>query len=311
MKVRGKLPDPKPVAHHPDEIGPGWLRLDAARIERALAHYRNADFVAPDMMRLADRALALEAQYHSRFAPLAEGYPLAAEQAAARIEEGRPLLDADELPLDGMLLRLLVEDVIALADFTPAEIQQQLRDWLDRLAANADGLEQLLRLSVTREKEAVAAAAKAAGLADEVYWFVLHQVGCAMLPAYAEHLAPLVADDRWLRGTCPICGNAPVMGALVGEGGKRHLVCGVCRFVWSFGRMRCPHCDNQNLDRLRVLTVSDDSPYRLDVCDECRSYVKTIDYRLAPEHQAVLIPVEDAATLYLDLKAGEEGFRGK
>ena len=311
MKVRGKLPEPKPTPHHPDEVKPGVLALDPARIDAAVTAHLGAEYASDDVLRLTRRALALAEKYRPLIAPLAEQYTLPSDQAATRVEEGVYLLDADKIALDLPLLHALVGEVIDLADFTDEPIRQALRKWHVQLADQPEALARLVRLNLRREEKAIAEAAEEAGLDKQVYWFVVRQVGCAFFPAFAAKLAPLVKDERWLRGTCPICGNGPVMAALVGDGGKRHLVCDVCGFVWTFARMRCPFCDNQKAETLKVLAVSDQSPHRLDVCENCKRYVKTLDYRLADAAQAVLLPIEDAATLYLDIKAGEAGYESK
>ena len=56
-----------------------------------------------------------------------------------------------------------------------------------------------------------------------------------------------------------------------------------------------------------MLAPSEGSPYRLDTCDKCKRYLKTFDYRLLDEKHIVVPGLEDAATLYLDLAAENEG----
>jgi len=146
-------------------------------------------------------------------------------------------------------------------------------------------------------------------LLRESFFFLLHNLGSAVLPAFAHTLAHHVRDEQWMFGNCPICGNQPAMGALVGDGGKRHLYCGACNFVWTFPRLKCPYCGNEDSEQLRALTHDEEAPHYLDACLACERYVKTVDYRKADAKRVVLLPVEDAATVFLDIMAANEGYR--
>jgi len=48
--------------------------------------------------------------------------------------------------------------------------------------------------------------------------------------------------------------------------------------------------------------------HRIDVCDKCKRYVKTIDSRKTDNVMNLF--VENLSTLALDIVADEEGFRG-
>ena len=46
--------------------------------------------------------------------------------------------------------------------------------------------------------------------------------------------------------------------------------------------------------------------YRVDVCDQCRKYMKTVDTR--ETRHVIHAPLEQVSTLHLDFKAQEMGF---
>ena len=51
------------------------------------------------------------------------------------------------------------------------------------------------------------------------------------------------------------------------------------------------------------------SPYRIDVCEQCKRYIKTLDERKGGDEKRAFIPsVEDLATMYLDIVAEKEGY---
>jgi len=70
--------------------------------------------------------------------------------------------------------------------------------------------------------------------------------------------------------------------------------------------VKCPFCGNEEQQTLSYFTVEGDERYRVDVCDVCKHYIKTLDFRNAGEE--AILDVEDVATLHLDMLAHEEGY---
>ncbi|RJQ61427.1 MAG: formate dehydrogenase accessory protein FdhE [Desulfobacteraceae bacterium] len=126
------------------------------------------------------------------------------------------------------------------------------------------------------------------------------------LSACADHLsAYLNRDDPWLKGYCPICGSAPILSILSDEG-ARSLVCGFCRHQWPVKRACCPFCSNLDSRKLRYFYSEEEEGLRVDLCDNCKKYVKTVDARKAG--RLLYPPLEQVSTLHLDIKAEEMGF---
>lgn len=96
------------------------------------------------------------------------------------------------------------------------------------------------------------------------------------------------------------------MARLAGETGKRYLQCHLCRSEWLFRRIECPFCGNNDQDTLRFFYIEDDEVYRVEVCDQCKAYLKTVDTRNTEKTRALF--VEDPATIHLDIIAKREGF---
>jgi FdhE protein len=120
----------------------------------------------------------------------------------------------------------------------------------------------------------------------------------------AEDLARFLAGGTWERGVCPICGSLPALGWLSAEG-ERFLHCGFCWHRWPMRRLACPFCDQPN--RLSYIYTDEEPEYRIDVCDACRRYLKTVDSRNLP--RPAYPPLEQVASLHLDLKAAESGYQ--
>jgi len=129
------------------------------------------------------------------------------------------------------------------------------------------------------------------------------------LQPYAEYLAD---HSAWVApaGTppvCPLCGGKPQAGALrpEGDGGKRSLICALCALEWDYRRLVCPACGEEDVHKLAVYTAKEFSHVRVEACDACRTYIKTIDFTKDGRADPV---VDELATLPLDLWAGEHGY---
>jgi FdhE protein len=130
----------------------------------------------------------------------------------------------------------------------------------------------------------------------------------ALLQPFAELLAGRGNPDTQSTGcTCPFCSARPGAGILrgEGEGAKRSLLCSLCATEWQYRRVVCPNCGEEDKDRLPVYLAEDCGYVRVDACDTCRRYIKSVD--LTKDGHAVPM-VDEIATLALTLWAEENGY---
>jgi FdhE protein len=110
-------------------------------------------------------------------------------------------------------------------------------------------------------------------------------------------------------GPCKMCGGRPWISsrraASNTDGASRFLHCALCSFAWQVPRIRCPRCDEQDPEKLPGFSVPQHPFARIEACETCRGYVKsidlTVDARAIPE-------IDDLASLTLDLWAVEQKF---
>jgi FdhE protein len=141
--------------------------------------------------------------------------------------------------------------------------------------------------------------------ADPVRDFVVE----AVLQPFAEcAAAPRRGRLRAGHGPdCPVCGRPASAGVLreEGHGAKRTLWCGLCLTEWDYQRLVCVACDEQRFDALPVYTADAYAVARIEGCDTCHTYLKTIDLTKT----GVAVPmVDDLATLPMDLWARQSGY---
>jgi FdhE protein len=113
--------------------------------------------------------------------------------------------------------------------------------------------------------------------------------------------------DTTSAARCPLCASAPVAAALreEGQGAGRSLFCSLCFTEWDYPRIQCPACKENRFDALPVYTADAPANVRVDACDSCRTYVKTIDLT----RDGLAVPtVDDLASLPLDLWARDRGY---
>jgi FdhE protein len=142
---------------------------------------------------------------------------------------------------------------------------------------------------------------------DAVAMFVAESIVQPWAEREAKMLAPQSVPGAQTPARCPACGCAPVAGVLreEGHGARRTLVCARCATEWSFRRVCCPACGEDDFDSLPVYTADPFEHVRVEACDRCRRYLKSVDLT----RDGLAIPqVDDLASLPLDLWAREQGY---
>lgn len=131
----------------------------------------------------------------------------------------------------------------------------------------------------------------------------------ALLQPCAERLAldssPRTATTM---SVCPVCGSRPQAAVLrpEGDGGKRFLLCSFCLTEWEFRRILCPVCGEEDYKKLPRYTAEDPVSLRVEACDTCHFYLKSIDMTV----DGLAVPlVDEVASVPLDLWAAEHGYK--
>jgi len=112
-------------------------------------------------------------------------------------------------------------------------------------------------------------------------------------------------ESTWGKGYCPVCGSLPGLSMFIGEG-ERFLFCSFCWNQWSSRRLFCPFCDNTDSKTLNYFYSEEEKEYRVDLCDSCKKYIKTVDNRETQRY--IYPPLEAVSTLHLDIEAQKKGF---
>ncbi len=195
----------------------------------------------------------------------------------------RPLLSSDDTMQDA-LNRLLTSEAIS-----PPNIDTLLND----LQTNGETRLNQLADDIT--------------VAPDTPAFLLQIVLSPFFEKAAQPHQKWIEKAQWRGGNCPMCGSEPVMARLTREEGQRIFTCSLCHTEWPFARLHCPFCEDTNSLELNYFTLDDDKTYRVDCCDKCQRYLKTVDERVV--NYPINILVENEITAHLDAVATEQGYQ--
>jgi FdhE protein len=82
-------------------------------------------------------------------------------------------------------------------------------------------------------------------------------------------------------------------------------LCATCLTTWPFRRVLCAYCGQEDEHKLGYFHSPQYDHLRVDACDTCRHYLKTIDLT----RLGVAVPlVDEVAGAALDLWAREQGY---
>jgi FdhE protein len=143
------------------------------------------------------------------------------------------------------------------------------------------------------------------GLDAQVLSFLVFSSTRPSIEAARDQLLKGIETAGWRECTCPVCSSPPVLSLLEGDPARRHSLCSYCGHQWRVDRVSCSCCGNNDPDSLQSFFDEDEKTCRIELCDKCHQYVKTIDCRSLEESDPSL---EDLATLHLDVVATEKGY---
>jgi formate dehydrogenase maturation protein FdhE len=226
------------------------------------------------------------------------------DEARALLQQGKPLLNLDEIEIDsGKLTELAMQIAFAIAEQRRERVRElaDIHAWLHRRRDRMRSLAiAYLRGNGIPDSNS--------GIDGGLLAFVVHSALRPFLRAYADALGRFVDAGAWYRGYCPICGGEPDMAALEKSGGRRRLLCSRCDAEWSYRRLGCPFCGNDDPKDLAFFP-SDDKVYRLAVCECCHRYIKTVDLRETPTERP--LAAARVLTAGMDVAAQGTGYQAR
>lgn len=109
---------------------------------------------------------------------------------------------------------------------------------------------------------------------------------------------------------CPFCGGVPQVSFLkikeaTSESGNRDLVCATCTINWSYRRVACAYCGEEQPTKLGYFHTPEYDHIRIEACDTCKRYIKGVDLT----RLGFAVPlVDEVAAAALDVWSHEHGY---
>ncbi|MHB8772870.1 MAG: formate dehydrogenase accessory protein FdhE [Syntrophales bacterium] len=255
-----------------------------------------------ELLEILEEILILREEYRHR---MKQGiFPVAEKFIAAKLAGGLPLVDFSALESDLTDPRDYFLALLEIAEKrSPGETGEMARKIRSGEIEFTDLIYESFNPLPPDEEELAGEAEE--NSFDLVELFIEESLRPALEQVVAAY-GDAVARSEWSEGYCPICGREPKIGEVRDDEGTRYLFCNQCGFEWQYRRIKCPFCGNEEQQTLAYFTIEEDDRYRVDVCNECKRYIKIVDFR--DTRQKADLDVEDIATLHLDMLANDEGY---
>lgn len=219
--------------------------------------------------------------------------------------EGLPLLRKEDFPVDIDASVALFHTLCAMGRTANPHMAAEVKKIEQALSENRLDLKKLITDGGSEQEVGHSAAGQ--GLDGHVLAFLVLSSIRPSIEAGREQLDGELDPETLRKGHCPVCGSLPSLNLLKGEGGKRYSLCSYCGFQWRIDRLSCPVCGSQEPDDLSYFFGEGEENCRIELCDKCHHYIKTVDLRNLELSDPCL---EDLGSLHLDILAARKGYMG-
>ncbi len=216
--------------------------------------------------------------------------------------EGKPLIGNSEIDISG-LSEFFMDIFNIYKKFTTRKSEEVLAA-VEKLAPD---LPAILEEFLFRKGDTQMQAHLSDSLPAEILVFLVKNTLTPLVEEYSERVVPSIDLDSWERGRCPVCGHPPGLAELkkTPSGRQRYLFCSLCHTPWPFQRLKCPFCEKTEEKETEYLSFPDEENYRVDICNSCKSFIKTVI-----NNNAGLSPVLlDWSSQHIDVSAIQRGYK--
>ena len=277
------------------------------RMKNRLKQCRKDRNELAEILAFYDKVLA--AQHEAQEGTPIPEIDLPAEEIKLKIKEGFPLIDSGNFSVDKHSSERLFRKLCQLSKEENPVLASAGKALLAAVDSGTLDTAELSKAVLQSQAETVEVYAEELEVPLPVLQALTKLSLQPSLLAAVTNMAKATELDRWRHGYCPICGGLPAIAALVGEEGKREALCSFCGHLWRLPRLGCPFCGTEKQEDLRYFFSEGDDLYRVQVCEQCKGYLKVVDTRKGGDPKA--LAVDDVVTAHLDLLAEEEGYQRK
>jgi formate dehydrogenase maturation protein FdhE len=222
-----------------------------------------------------------------------------------------PIINVESLSLPDSILSILIKGLdLLLSKISDFNKGMNFDTMSSALSENNNLLVEYAKSLLLKDNEKLDNHARENKMGSEEFIFILVNSLKPLFVYLMEQYRDRIKEEVWYLSDCPFCGYYPDMSMLIdAEEGKRYLHCSLCEMVWKYNRISCTVCGNEDMEKLGYfVTEEKDTPYRIDYCDNCKGYIKTIRIPKLREASEFDLTVENIITANLDNSAIHYGY---
>jgi FdhE protein len=277
-------------------------------IESGIDSLRDKEYISEHTINFFQNITKAQYKIKTRLKQDEISWSLSEDEIKDRIRQGKPLISPDCLPLKESLVKDLFRELCGIIEDHENNNHQMVQKLIRAEDTKELSLTLMIEKLLCHDDAYFQTAAEAFSAATDLLLFIALNLAKPFCESAAERATLAIGENEWLRHYCPVCGGGAQIARLEKEAGRKLLYCQLCGTEWRYLRIKCPYCCSEQQKHMRFLQV-ENSPYRLDFCDQCKRYIKTFDERKGGTGRGGFLPsVEDLATMYLDFLAEREGY---
>lgn len=286
---------------------------DLQKIESSLDSLKGKEYISEPTVDFFRNITKAQYKIKSQLREEEIPFILTDDEIKGKMQNGIPMITWDKLPLKESYLQDLFQEICKIMKNYEEKESGNIQRLIDAEKSGDIKLNNLIEKIFQHDSSYFKTLSEDLKVSEDLLIFVALNLAKPFFETVAEKLKDKIADKVmvdtiWLKNCCPVCGSSAQIAKLEKEAGKKILYCSLCGTEWRFVRMKCPFCCTEEQKSIKFLE-EEKSPYRIDVCEQCKRYIKTLDERKGGGEKRVFIPsVEDLATMYLDIVAEKEGY---
>lgn len=111
----------------------------------------------------------------------------------------------------------------------------------------------------------------------QIIYFIMNMVIKTILKKRAQNWEALIKEFFWDKGYCPVCGALPNIAWIQEANFQRWLHCSQCAHEWTFSRVICPCCGNNEQESMTYFYIENRKMESTFVCEKCKRYLITLN----------------------------------
>lgn len=236
-----------------------------------------------------------------------KNFKISDEALSLKWKEKFPLMEISQFVLDQGVSEALFKEICQILASQDNELSQAVVRLIDMVDTQELKLDELFAAFIREDESFFDRIEDELDVSKEILGFISYNSVKPSLSVYSRMASEyLDKEHAWDKGYCPICGSKPEI-SIFGDNGQRSFICSFCTHQWQSKRIYCPFCENTDHDTLHYFSIENEEEYRVDVCDKCNRYIKTIDTKKIS--RSIYLPLENLSTPYINVKFEGMGFK--